>query len=142
MIMTNQTFSRLVFGAMQITLALFLMICGASAALAQNRAYISLIGGSAVAVIDTTTNTIVAKVPVGTQPGGLAVTPDGAFVYVGNRASDNVSVINTSTNTVIATVPVGKRPIGVAITPNGAFPYRNESKQQQRFSDKHSNQTP
>jgi YVTN family beta-propeller protein len=52
---------------------------------------------------------------VGGQPRGLAVTPDGAFVYVVNRADNSVSAIDTSNNSVAATVPVGGIPINVAI---------------------------
>ena len=39
---------------------------------------------------------------------GVAVTPDGAFVYVTNSGSDTVSVIDTATNTVTAAVQVGE----------------------------------
>jgi YVTN family beta-propeller protein len=76
-----------------------------------------------VSVINTATNTVVATVPVGLGPIGVAITPNGAFAYVTNRDSNDVSVINTATNTVVATVPVGFGPDGVAITPNGAFAY-------------------
>ena len=54
---------------------------------------------------------------------GVAVTPNGAYVYVTNVGSDSVSVISTATNTVTATVPVGSDPDGVAVTPNGAYAY-------------------
>ncbi len=48
---------------------------------------------------------------MGASPVGVAVTPDGAFVYVANFGSNNtVSVIATASNTVIATVPVGDGP--------------------------------
>ena len=50
---------------------------------------------------------MVATVPVGSDLIGVAVTPDGAFVYVTNTGSDTVSVIATATNTVVATVQVG-----------------------------------
>jgi YVTN family beta-propeller protein/parallel beta-helix repeat protein len=76
-----------------------------------------------VSVIDTSANTVVATVAVGSLPRGVAITPNGAFAYVTNRTSNNVSVIDTSANTVVATVAVGSNPFGVAITPNGAFAY-------------------
>ncbi|MFC9769724.1 YncE family protein, partial [Rhodococcus jostii] len=44
-------------------------------------------------------------VPVGADPYGLAITPDGAFAYVANFGGDTVSVIDTTTNTVATTVP-------------------------------------
>jgi uncharacterized repeat protein (TIGR01451 family) len=68
-------------------------------------------------VIDTSTNTVVATIPVGAVPQGIAITPDGTRAYVANINSNNVSVIDTSTNTVVATIPVGVNPVGVAITP-------------------------
>src|SRR5437899_6572939 len=76
-----------------------------------------------VSVIDTATYSVVATIPVGQYPAGVAITPNGAFAYVANFNSNNVSVIDTATNTVTATVTVGTNPLGVAITPNGAFAY-------------------
>jgi YVTN family beta-propeller protein len=66
---------------------------------------------------------VVATIPVGEFPIGVAFTPNGAFAYVANQNSNNVSVINTTTRTGMATVSVGVNPWGVAITPNGAFAY-------------------
>ena len=61
--------------------------------------------------------TVVATVPVGLSPEGVAITPDGKNAYVANSGSGTVSVIDTATNTVAATVPVGPSPEGVAIIP-------------------------
>jgi YVTN family beta-propeller protein len=66
-------------------------------------------------------NIVTATVEVGL--GGVAVTPDGKFVYVANGGSNNVSVIDTAINTVTATVAVGLGPQGVAVTPDGKFVY-------------------
>ncbi len=85
-------------------------------------AYVTNFDAQNVSVIATSTNTVVATVPVGTQPIAVALTPDGAFAYVTN-SSGSVSVLSTASNTVVATVPVGSLPFGVAITPDGAFAY-------------------
>ena len=61
--------------------------------------------------------------PVGTNPFGVAITPDGTKVYVANEYDGTVSVINTTTNTVTSTVPVGFIPMGVAVTPDGTKVY-------------------
>src|SRR5262245_9876713 len=92
---------------------------GPTSASAQPFAYVSNGSDSSnsVSVINTATNTVVATIPVGTTPWGVAITPDGAFAYVANQSSGTASVINTATNTVVATVPVGTGPRGVAITP-------------------------
>jgi YVTN family beta-propeller protein len=78
---------------------------------------------SSVSVIDTATYKVVATIPTGQYPAGVAITPNGAFAYVANFNSNSVSVINTATNTVTATVTVGTNPLGVAITPDGALAY-------------------
>jgi YVTN family beta-propeller protein len=78
-----------------------------------------------VAVIDSASNTVVARVPVDAAPQGVAVAPDGKHVYVTSQrlfVSGTVSVIDT-TNTVVATVPVGNYPYGVAVTPDGKHVY-------------------
>ena len=66
---------------------------------------------------------MIATVPVGLFPWGVAVTPDGAFVYVTNAADNTVSIITTGSNTVVTTFPVGTKPLGVAFTPEGNFAY-------------------
>ncbi|MEW6618388.1 MAG: cytochrome D1 domain-containing protein [bacterium] len=86
--------------------------------------YVTNHGSHKVSVIDTSTNQVVgAPIPVGTNPDGVAITPDGRYAYVTNRSSHNVSVIDTSTNQVVGTIPVGSSPLGVAITPDGRYAY-------------------
>ena len=52
----------------------------------------------------------IAVIPVGGEPSGVAVHPDGTRVYTPNLEDDTVSVISTISNTVVATVAVGRRP--------------------------------
>jgi len=80
-----------------------------------NRAYITINNGSAVDVFNTTTNTFIATIPVGTNPRGVAVNAAASRAYVANQNSNTVSVIDTTTNTVIATIPVGNNPFGVDV---------------------------
>jgi YVTN family beta-propeller protein len=84
----------------------------------QTNVYVTNSCNNTVAVIDTETNTVVANVPVAAAAVGLAVTPDGARVYV---TGVTVSVIDTNTNAVVATVPVSGS--AVAITPDGTRVY-------------------
>jgi YVTN family beta-propeller protein len=67
-------------------------------------------------------------IPVGLFPEGVAVSPNGADVYVANHlgsasgtsvSSGTVSDIDTATNTV-TTINVGTEPVGVAVSANGA----------------------
>jgi len=93
------------------------------AAEAQHHAYVAQQGWDNVSVIDTTTNTVVATIPVGNMPSGIAITPSETYVYVANYFSNTISVIDTTINAVVATIPVADRPFNIAITPNGAFAY-------------------
>jgi YVTN family beta-propeller protein len=88
-------------------------------------AYVAINDGNSVAVIDTASHTVIATLPVGAGPSGVAATPDGRFVYVTNNRGPefSVSVIDVESNSVIATVPVGPMPSGVATTPDGRLAY-------------------
>lgn len=109
--------------AIRILMLTLLVGFGADAALAQTRGYVTNTVANTVSVIDPATNSVIATVPVGSNPKGIAVTPNGGFVYVVNQLGNSVSVISAATNTVIATVPVGVFPTAIDITPNGAFAY-------------------
>ena len=82
------------------------------------------------------TNTVTATIPVGNEPGGVAVTPNGEYAYVANYQTNTASVINTTTNTVTTTATVGSKPTGslctclsadLALTPNGEYAYVTNS---------------
>ena len=99
-------------------ITLLLVFCGlsgvANTAHAQVRAYVTNTDCDTVAVIDTVTNTVVATIPVGDGPFGVAITPDGTRAYVANFGG-TVSVIDT--------VLVGLPALAVAITPDGSRLY-------------------
>ena len=85
-------------------------------------------GTQTVSVIDTSTNAVVATIPVGVGcscvgSDGAAISPDGALVYVANEIDNTVSVVRTATNSVIATIRVGSGPIAVAAGPDGSRVY-------------------
>jgi YVTN family beta-propeller protein len=85
-------------------------------------AYITNYFTGDVSVIDTATNTVIATVPVGGGPSGVAVTPDGSRVYV--TSGIGVSVIDTATNMVIGSpIPVESGAAGVAVTADGSRAY-------------------
>jgi len=86
-------------------------------------AYITNIGDSTVSVIDTSTDTVTATVPVGSQPLGVAISPTGSRVYITNIGNGTVSVLDTASNSVVATVTVGTTPVGIAAHPNGTRVY-------------------
>jgi len=68
-----------------------------------------------VSVINAATNTVAATVDVGDYPSGIAMHPDGTYVYVTNIISNTVTIINVATNTVVSTVDVGMYPAGIEV---------------------------
>ena len=73
-----------------------------------------------------------ARLPVGKQPFGIAVSPDGLRIYVANMGDGTVTVIrkypaippvNIIGFQVIATVNVGKQPHAIAVSPDGQQVY-------------------
>lgn len=66
---------------------------------------------------------VTATITVGSQPWGVAFSPDGTKAYVGNSGSDTISIIDVAARTA-ATVSGGvlnsSGAAGVAVTPNGS----------------------
>lgn len=91
------------------------------AALAGRRIYFSDTDNDSVKVFDPVANAVAANVAVGGEPRGLAISPDGSRLYVGNRRSGTISVIDTAALDTLDPIrlPAGAEPAGVAITPDG-----------------------
>jgi YVTN family beta-propeller protein len=74
-----------------------------------------------VSVINGTTNTIVATIPVGKNPQAIAYNPANGLLYVANTLSDTLSIINGTSNSLIGSMPLGdypgKSPTGIAVNP-------------------------
>jgi len=85
--------------------------------------YIPNVNSGNVSAVDPVTSTLMATIPVGTNPADTKMSPDGSKVYVANRGSNTVSVIQTATNTVVATLPVGNFPSALCVNTNGTRLY-------------------
>ena len=101
------------------------------------RAFVANIFSDDVSVIDTTSNTVVATIPVLDGPSEVHVTPDGCLAFVTNILTDNpdlVSVIDISTSSIIATIPTftfanipGVDNTALALTPDSERAYLIET---------------
>ncbi len=100
---------------------LALLLVSSGIALAAPFAYITNYESNSVSVVDVDRNVVVATIPVGSQPVGVAVNNAGTRIYIANF--DSVSVIDGASNSVIATVPVTNEPSGVAVNPAGTRVY-------------------
>jgi len=50
---------------------------------------------------------VVSRIPVGHNPRGALLSPDGKQLYVANRLDDNISVIDTAADKVVSTIDLG-----------------------------------
>ncbi|MFJ9547768.1 YncE family protein [Streptomyces erythrochromogenes] len=103
---------------------------------ADGRAWVATAEG--VAVVDTRTRVRVARIPYRTATGpvtdgeyrgggmGIALSPDGARVYVGVNVPGTtgvLEVLDTASREVTAVVPVGRRPFDVDVSRDGTEVY-------------------
>ena len=109
----------------------YAMPFGVAIAPDKSAAYISTSGSNSVTVIDiprllefvrslpprerralgndlsASAHFVSARIPVGRNPKGVALSPDGSILYVTNRLDDSVSVIDTATRKVVSTIGLG-----------------------------------
>ncbi|GMU04361.1 c-type cytochrome [Corallococcus caeni] len=87
--------------------------------------YVTNRGGRSVSVIRKGDAVEAARIPVGVEPTGLAVSPDGSTLYVVNSATHqsaargSLTAIDTGTLTVRWELPLGEEPRGIALLEDG-----------------------
>jgi YVTN family beta-propeller protein len=82
----------------------------------RQRLYMSTGRGGTVAVIDVNGDPqLLAEVPVGTRPWGIALSADGNRLYTANGPSNDVSIVDTQALRTIGKIPVGRSPWGVVL---------------------------
>jgi YVTN family beta-propeller protein len=79
------------------------------------RAFITNRNSDNVAVIDTSTDSLVSFIDVGEEPLGIVAHPEGSQVFVTSSRSNTVSVIDTASLSVTKTITVGLGPMAIAI---------------------------
>jgi YVTN family beta-propeller protein len=104
---------------------------GLSAGDAHDLVWVANSSTGLVAAFDATTGDVLATIPVGLTPTGLAVANEAGKVYVADQGSDTVSVISKATMTLSGTIalpaPSGRKPDHVSTSPDGRFIYVAES---------------
>jgi YVTN family beta-propeller protein len=53
---------------------------------------------------------VAATVPVGNRPRGIALSPDGKFLYICASDDDTIQVMDTATRKIVGTMPSGPDP--------------------------------
>lgn len=87
-----------------------------------NRAYVTSSNGD-ILVIDTSTFTILTSIPVTGTPWDVVVSPDGRWVYTGDRYSAGLTIIDALDNTVHTVVSGLGEVAGLEVAPDGSAIY-------------------
>lgn len=87
------------------------------------RLFVGNVGSNDVSVIDPAAGAVLATVPVGERPYGVAFAAGRAFVT--NQYADSVSVIALDTLAPVATIDVGEYPEGIDATGDGRLAVAN-----------------
>jgi YVTN family beta-propeller protein len=87
----------------------------------RTRLYCSNMRDGTVSAFDFKTGSKIADVKTGKESEGVGVTPDGRWVWTGNRAEDTISIIDTRTLEVAKRIPSPGFPYRVQFTPDGKF---------------------
>ena len=111
--------SRKISSMLGLAVAGSMLAMAASSAQAGPKAYVGNFTDNTVSVIDTSTGSAIATIPVAAGPHGMAISQDGSTVYVAGDGSSSLNVIDTATDRVTKTVDVGKKPNGITLTPDG-----------------------
>lgn len=70
-----------------------------------SKIYVANYGGNSVVVINTQNDQVIANIPVGNGPAGIAFNSTGSKAYVTNSFSNTMSIIDVATNSVTSTLP-------------------------------------
>ncbi len=105
----------------------FALPFGVAIAPDKSKIFVSSAGSDVVTVIDTarlarfartqqhsfasdlsaSANYVVARIPVGRNPRGIKLSPDGTRLYVAARMDDSIDVVDTQTNKLVSTIELG-----------------------------------
>lgn len=84
------------------------------------RIYTANIRSNTITVFDSTTPPMkVIQIPVGNQPEGMDLSPDGKELWVGQNADGKITIVDTATNKIKESVQTGGVPIRVKFTLDG-----------------------
>ena len=87
----------------------------------RTRLYSSNMAGGTVSVFDFESGSKIRDIITGEETEGVGVTPDGRWVWAGNRAQDTVSIIGTESLQLVKTLDSPGFPYRVEFTPNGKY---------------------
>lgn len=87
--------------------------------------YTGCYGGAAIAIINTASASLAATIPLPqhAEPYGLAISPDGHYLYASDNLTGRLFVVDALARRVVTSVQVGLHPALVAHSPDGKTLY-------------------
>jgi YVTN family beta-propeller protein len=76
-------------------------------------------GADGIGEVDTASNKLLRILRAGSDPEGLALSPDGTHAFIANEDTAQLSVVQIADGTVSESFKVGAEPEGVTVTPDG-----------------------
>ena len=107
-------------------LAVSLALCGLWAGVAQASdplGYVVSEQNGTIQQVDLTTGAVGTAVAVGSEPVGLAITPDGSTAYVADYGSSEIVPVSLASGSLGTPIPLSDRPAAIAVTPDGQTAY-------------------
>jgi YVTN family beta-propeller protein len=86
-------------------------------------AYVTNEQSGTISEVDLATGVVDTPITVGSQPDGIAITPDGTTAYVADFGSSQVVPVTLATGAVGSPIALNNRPSAIAITPDGKTAY-------------------
>ena len=85
--------------------------------------YISNEDAAKASVIDPASAKVIAEIPVGLEPEGVAISPDGKQVIVTSESTNMLHIIAVPEHKVVANILVGARPRAAVFARDGKTAY-------------------
>src|SRR5438309_6777582 len=76
-----------------------------------------------ISVVSLRTNAVIATVPVGKRPRGMALSPDRRTVYVALGQDEALGVVDLASGQRTGTIPANRDPEPLALSPDGKVAY-------------------
>src|SRR3954466_16193505 len=108
---------------MRTLLAALLALCvaGTGDAAAAPFAYVPNEGSASISVIDIATDAVVDTWKLARRPRGIAVSRDGARLYVSDQTANALVVIDTARKAEVGRVALGDSPEAIYLSPDGKW---------------------
>src|SRR5918995_6851133 len=72
--------------------------------------YVSNERGNSITIIDGDSLEVIETVPVGNRPRGIALSPDGKYLYICASDDDTIEIMDTETRKILGRLPSGPDP--------------------------------